>query len=49
MIVAGSITARGVVPPERAVPPEPFFRELTRRGMSIRRRTRRVGIRHSTR
>jgi saccharopine dehydrogenase-like NADP-dependent oxidoreductase len=49
MIVAGSITARGVVPPERAVPPEPFWRELTRRGMSIRRRTRRVGIRHSTR
>jgi saccharopine dehydrogenase-like NADP-dependent oxidoreductase len=42
MIMAGSITARGVVPPERAVSPEPFFSELTRRGMSIHRRTRRT-------
>jgi lysine 6-dehydrogenase len=41
MIVAGAITVRGVLPPEQAVPPEPFFRELKRRGMSIRRRTKR--------
>jgi lysine 6-dehydrogenase len=42
MIVGGEITERGVLPPEQAVPHEPFFRELTRRGMSIRRRTKRL-------
>ena len=42
MIVDGAIEARGVLPPEQAVPHEPFFRELKRRGMSIRRRTRRL-------
>ena len=40
MLVAGAIDARGVRPPERAVPPAPFFRELTRRGMRISRRRR---------
>jgi hypothetical protein len=32
MLAAGEISARGVVPPEVAVPPEPFFRQLRRRG-----------------
>jgi saccharopine dehydrogenase-like NADP-dependent oxidoreductase len=40
MLVAGAIDVRGVRPPERAVPPAPFFRELTRRGMHITRRRR---------
>lgn len=31
----GAITARGVVPPERAIPPEPFFAALARRGMTL--------------
>jgi hypothetical protein len=26
---------RGVVPPERAIPPERFFEELARRGIEI--------------
>jgi lysine 6-dehydrogenase len=40
MLAAGSIEARGVLPPERAIPPQPFFRELRRRGMRIvQRRT----------
>jgi saccharopine dehydrogenase (NAD+, L-lysine-forming) len=41
MIVRGEIDARGVLPPERAVPPEPFFRELKARGLRITRRARR--------
>jgi saccharopine dehydrogenase-like NADP-dependent oxidoreductase len=40
MLVAGAIDATGVRPPEQAVPPAPFFRELTRRGMRITRRRR---------
>jgi saccharopine dehydrogenase-like NADP-dependent oxidoreductase len=39
MLVADAIGARGVLPPEGTVPPAPFFRELRRRGMFIRRRT----------
>jgi saccharopine dehydrogenase-like NADP-dependent oxidoreductase len=40
MLAAGTIAARGVLPPERAVPPGPFFRELRRRGMRVvKRRT----------
>src|SRR5262249_490009 len=35
MVVRGEIDARGVLPPERAVPPEPFFRALEERGMCI--------------
>jgi len=35
MIVTGQITQRGVLPPEIAVPVEPFFRELKKRGMVI--------------
>jgi saccharopine dehydrogenase-like NADP-dependent oxidoreductase len=40
MLLAGTITARGVLPPERAIPPAPFFRELRRRGMRIVQRSR---------
>jgi saccharopine dehydrogenase-like NADP-dependent oxidoreductase len=40
MIVAGAIGVRGVVPPERVLPPVPFFRELARRGMRIVRHRR---------
>lgn len=39
MIVRGAIDARGVLPPERVIPPLPFYRELRRRGMRIARRT----------
>jgi saccharopine dehydrogenase-like NADP-dependent oxidoreductase len=35
MIVSGQITQRGVLPPEVAVPVEPFFRQLMKRGMRI--------------
>ena len=41
MLLDGTITARGVLAPEAAVPPQPFFRELNRRRMQITRRTRR--------
>ena len=37
MLASGDITARGVLPPERAVPVEPFLRDLGTRGMTIRR------------
>jgi saccharopine dehydrogenase-like NADP-dependent oxidoreductase len=36
MIATGQITQRGVLPPEVAVPVAPFFRELKKRGMSIK-------------
>jgi len=42
LLRAGAITARGVVPPERAIPASPFFAELQKRGMRITRRRRRV-------
>jgi saccharopine dehydrogenase-like NADP-dependent oxidoreductase len=35
MIAAGDISARGVVPPETAIPPQKFFAELHRRGIQI--------------
>ena len=38
MILDGTITARGVLAPESAVPPGPFFRALSRRRMRIARR-----------
>jgi saccharopine dehydrogenase-like NADP-dependent oxidoreductase len=41
MLLDGTITARGVLAPEAAITPEPFFRELSRRRMPITRRTRR--------
>ena len=37
MLAAGEISARGCLPPERAVPALPFFARLERRGMSIHR------------
>jgi saccharopine dehydrogenase-like NADP-dependent oxidoreductase len=36
MIARGEITQRGVLPPEVAVPVEPFFRELRKRGLIIK-------------
>ncbi len=42
MLVRGEIDATGVLPPERAVPPAPFFRTLAARGMRITRRRRRA-------
>jgi saccharopine dehydrogenase (NAD+, L-lysine-forming) len=38
MLARGEITARGCVPPERAIPAAAFFRELRSRGMTVRRR-----------
>jgi len=38
MLARGEITARGCVAPEVALPAAPFFNELGRRGMTIRRR-----------
>lgn len=35
MVATGMITQRGVLPPEVAVPVEPFFKELRKRGMKI--------------
>ncbi len=40
MLLSGAITARGVLPPERAVPPTPFFEALTDRNMRITGRRR---------
>jgi saccharopine dehydrogenase-like NADP-dependent oxidoreductase len=42
MIMEGRIRCRGVVAPETAVPPVPFFRALAARGMRIVRRGRRL-------
>jgi saccharopine dehydrogenase-like NADP-dependent oxidoreductase len=41
MLARGEITARGVIPPEQAVPAESFFHELQTRGMQIRNKSRR--------
>ena len=42
MLVSGEITARGVLPPEQAVPAASFFRALAGRRMRVvRRRNRR--------
>jgi saccharopine dehydrogenase (NAD+, L-lysine-forming) len=38
MLARGEISARGCVAPEVAIPATPFFGELERRGMTIRRR-----------
>jgi lysine 6-dehydrogenase len=37
MLINGEIDARGVLPPEKAVPPDPFFAALASRGMRITR------------
>ena len=42
LLLAGAITARGVLPPERAIPVAPFFAELGKRGMRIDRHRRPV-------
>lgn len=39
MIASGSISAVGVLPPEQAVPPEPFFEELSKRNIPMRKIT----------
>ena len=36
MLADGTVSAPGVLCPETAVPPEKFFRELSRRGMEVR-------------
>jgi len=35
LIAYGETTAKGVVPPERALPTDPFFRELEKRGITV--------------
>lgn len=35
LIARGQITGKGVLPPERALPTEPFFAELARRGIEV--------------
>ena len=37
LLARGEVTARGALPPERAIAPEPFFRELAARGMTVKR------------
>jgi saccharopine dehydrogenase-like NADP-dependent oxidoreductase len=45
MLKRGEITSVGVLPPEMAVPPEPFIRELEQRGMHVdTRETRQGGV-----
>jgi saccharopine dehydrogenase-like NADP-dependent oxidoreductase len=44
MIGSGSITARGVLPPEQCVPPEPFFDELAKREIVVRMITDQVVV-----
>ncbi len=39
MICSGQVKARGVHAPETCVPPQPFFEELAKRGMEMRRIT----------
>ena len=38
LIANGQATVRGVVPPEQALPTEPFFRELEKRGITVEER-----------
>jgi saccharopine dehydrogenase-like NADP-dependent oxidoreductase len=40
LLLAGAITKRGVLPPEQAIPVEPFFAALEKRGMRIDRQLR---------
>lgn len=39
MIARGEITARGALPPEQCIPTEPYFAELAKRNMRVRRPT----------
>ncbi len=43
MVVTGLIRQRGVLAPEVAVPVEPFFAELRKRGMAVTKREKRWG------
>ncbi|MFZ0735520.1 MAG: saccharopine dehydrogenase C-terminal domain-containing protein [Candidatus Acidiferrales bacterium] len=43
MLARGQFTGVGVQAPENCVPPEPFFRELAKRGMPVREWTPRAG------
>jgi lysine 6-dehydrogenase len=38
MLAAGTITVRGVIPPETSVPGDVMIRELARRGIRVSRR-----------
>jgi lysine 6-dehydrogenase len=42
LLLAGDIAVRGVLPPERAIPVEPFLEALTRRTMKVTRRRKSV-------
>jgi saccharopine dehydrogenase-like NADP-dependent oxidoreductase len=35
LIATGQVSARGVVPPERALPVRPFFEALAQRGITV--------------
>ncbi|HEX6303905.1 MAG TPA: saccharopine dehydrogenase C-terminal domain-containing protein, partial [Anaerolineales bacterium] len=35
LIASGQVAARGVVPPELALPTQPFFEALERRGITV--------------
>ena len=37
LLARGELAARGALPPERAIEPQPFFRELAARGMTVHR------------
>ncbi len=49
MLLAGVITERGVRPPERAIPPAPFFHALRARRMKLVRKSRKWTSRTSSR
>ncbi len=38
MMADGTISERGVLPPEKAIPPEPFIEEMKKRGIEIKQR-----------
>jgi len=38
MMADGTISERGVLPPEKAIPPEPFIEEMKKRGVDIEQR-----------
>ncbi len=43
MMYRGEISERGVLPPEVAIPADPFFRELAKRRMTVKREVRTLG------
>jgi lysine 6-dehydrogenase len=38
MMADGTISERGVLPPEKAILPEPFIEEMKKRGIEIKQR-----------